>query len=73
MICFQMDSCVGFDWDHLQIQCFIHTNQNMVAERYEPTEEGSVDQYLRVKCGSGMCTNSQTYLPEILLNHRHLF
>ena len=65
VICFQMDGCVGFDWDIPHDHCFIHIDHDMVSARVVPTQEGSVDQYVRVKCGSGMCTNSQTYLPEI--------
>ena len=46
-----MDSCAGFDWNIARYQCFIHTNQNMVAERQPPPPSVFVDQYVQVKCG----------------------
>ena len=68
VICFQRNGCVGFDWDIPHDHCFIHIDRNMVSDRHVPHRIGAVDQYVLVKCESGMCTNSQTYWPEIPLN-----
>ena len=54
MVCLQVDSCVGFDWNINIKGCFLHNSSAMLSERKQASPIEPVDQYVRINCTPGM-------------------